>query len=306
MKANFPIEYMASVLTADSGDVDKVAEAINECRRLSIPVLPPDVNESLGYFTVVDKNGKLSTKESEIEAIRFGLFSIKNFGEGIGGSIIGEAQEKGKFKSIADFLGRIKDKNLNKKSLEALIKSGAMDMFGERGKLLANLDSLLDYNKEIGSSPEGQDSLFLGMKDKSTLPELRLKDSPPATKEDRLAWERELLGLYVSGHPLDKYREKLEKNEYTIGRTKEKFKEGMMTVVSGIVDNVREILTKKGGRMAFIKLSDFNNSIEIVAFPEVYQKYNEFLEENLCIAIKGRVSERNGETSIVAEAVKTL
>jgi DNA polymerase-3 subunit alpha len=306
MKANHPVEYMAAVMTADSGDVEKIAEAINEAKRLKIPVLPPDINESLGYFTVVDKDGKLAEKAKEVEAIRFGLYSIKNFGEGIGKSIKDEVMNNGKFKSIEDFLNRIKNKNLNKKSLEALIKSGAMDEFGERGKLLANLDKLLIYSKESNSAPEGQDSLFTGVEEKVSLPELKLDEAPPATKEERLAWERELLGLYISGHPLDKYREKLEKTEYTINRTKEGFKEGMITVVSGIVDDVKEILTKRGGRMAFIKLSDFNDSIEIVAFPEVYRKYAEFLKGDSCISIKGRVSDRNGGISIITEAVKAL
>jgi len=306
MKANFPVEYMAAVMTADAGDVEKIAEAITEAKRMGIPVLPPDVNESLGNFTVIDKDGKLTEEESAVDGIRFGLYSIKNFGEGVGKSIKEEMQKNGKFKSIEDFLSRIKDKNLNKKSLESLIKSGALDKLGERGQLLFNLDKLLMYHKESNSAPEGQDSLFLEVEGKNLLPDLKLDPSPEATQDDRLAWERELLGLYVSGHPLDKYREKLEKNEYTIKRTKEGFGEGMITVVSGIVESVREILTKKGDRMAFVKISDFNESIEIVSFPEVYKKYIELLKTDNCIAVKGRVSTRNGEISVIAEAVKSL
>jgi len=306
MKANFPVEYMAAVMTADAGDVDKIAEAINESKRMKIPILPPDINESFGPFTVVNKDGRIAEKAEDTEAIRFGLYSIKNFGEGIADSIIKEMRDNGKFQSIADFLGRIKDKNLNKKSLESLIKCGALDKFGERGELLANMEKLVQYNKESNNAPEGQDSLFLGVEDGSAPPELLLDGATPATKEEKLGWERELLGLYLSGHPLDKYREKLEKNEFTIKRAKEKFQEGMMTVVSGIVNDVKEILTKKGARMAFVKMSDFNDFIEIVIFPEKYEKYRELLEKDKCISVKGRVSGRNGEISILAEAIKVL
>jgi DNA polymerase-3 subunit alpha len=154
MKANFPAIYMSAVLTAESGDVEKINEIISECKRMNIPVLPPDINESFGGFTVVtdEKTGE--------EKIRFGLYTIKNFGEGIGGVIINERKQNGKFKSLADFLDRIKDKNLNKKSLEALIKSGAMDALGERGSMLGNLESILAYNKEKNKAPENQDSLW--------------------------------------------------------------------------------------------------------------------------------------------------
>jgi len=145
-----------------------------------------------------------------------------------------------------------------------------------------------------------------GMKEEESLSELKLPDAKPSTKEDMLTWERELLGLYISGHPLDEHRHKIEKSEYTIARTKEGFGEGMMTVVSGIVGSVKEILTKKGGKMAFVKLSDFHDTIEVVAFPETYKKYINFLQENNCIAIKGRVSNRNGVISIITEAVKAL
>ena len=306
MKANFPVEYMTAVLTADSGDVDKVAEAVRECKRIGITVLPPDINESLGDFTVVDNSGKLATKGDEAQAIRFGLYTIKNFGEGIGEVIISERKSGGKYQSMTDFLSRVLDRNLNKKSLESLIKCGAMDAFGERGQFLGNLDKLLQYNKEIGNVPESQDSLFSALPESGKSAELKLDKVPEATQEDKLSWEKELLGLYISGHPLEQHREKLEKNKYTIKRTKSAFKEGMTTVVAGIVESVKEITTKKGDRMAFMKITDFDESIEIVVFSEPYSKYYELLTPDKCIAVKGRVSGRNGETSIVAEAVKLL
>ncbi|PIP86584.1 DNA polymerase III subunit alpha [Candidatus Campbellbacteria bacterium CG11_big_fil_rev_8_21_14_0_20_44_21] len=305
MKANFPVEYMAAVLTADSGDVEKIAEGISECKRLGIKVLPPNINESLGAFTVVDNDGKLAESKGEAKAIRFGLYTIKNLGQGISDVIIEEAKKNGKFESITDFLTRVLNKNLNKKSLEALIKSGAMDTFGERGRLLGNLETFLEYNKEMSHAPESQDSLFTG------IPEIKrerlaLKKVPEATQDEKLGWEKELLGLYLSGHPLEKHEEKLKKNEYSIKRAKIGFKAGMTTVVSGIVENLKEILTKKGEKMAFARLADFEESIEIVIFPETYKKYRKFLAADECLSVKGRVSERNGEISIVAEAVKPL
>ena len=139
MKANFPAIYMAAVLTADSGDVEKIGEIIAECKRMGVPVLPPNINESFSDFTVVKGEGK--------DKIRFGLTTIKNFGEGIAKTIIEEREKNGKFKSLSDLLQRIKDRNLNKKSLEALIKTGALDELGERGAMLANIENLLSYKK---------------------------------------------------------------------------------------------------------------------------------------------------------------
>jgi DNA polymerase III alpha subunit len=199
LKANWPAEYMSAVLTHEAGDVDKVAISVNECARLGIKVLPPNVNESYGNFGVVAE-----------KTIRFGLFSIKNFGEGIGSVIIKERKANGKFKHLEDFLNRIKDKNLNKKSLESLIKAGAMDEFGDRGTMLANLQDMLDYNRERTKMPDNQDSLFgvFGDTTGSPVQHLKLKDAEKAGLKEKLLWEKELLGLYVSGHPLDEYVEK--------------------------------------------------------------------------------------------------
>ncbi len=207
LKANWPAEYMSAVLTHESGDVEKVSISVKECERMKIKVLPPNVNESFGNFGVVAEN-----------TIRFGLFSIKNFGEGIASVIIKERKTGGKFKHLEDFLNRIKDKNLNKKSLESLIKAGAMDEFGERGIMLANLQDMLDYNRERTKLPDNQDSLFgmFGDSDGSPVQHLKLKDADKATQTEKLGWEKELLGLYISGHPLDKYREVLDKRDTNI------------------------------------------------------------------------------------------
>ena len=216
MKANFPVEFMTAILTADAGDVDKISEIITECKRIGIQVLPPNVNESYTDFTVVEDKRKTHSTSDELGKIRFGLYTIKNFGADISDIIIKERKHGGKFKSYSDFLERIKHRNLNKKSLEALVKSGAMDDLGERGQMLGNMEESLAYHKEFLDGNGEQESLFGEMADQSSAPVFRLKDSPPATKEEKLLWEKELLGLYISGHPLDKHRDRLEKRNSNI------------------------------------------------------------------------------------------
>ena len=305
MKANFPAIYMAAVLTAESGDVEKIAEIITECKRMGIPVLPPDINESFAGFTVL-KGDPASLKASQGGTqIRFGLTTIKNFGEGIANSIIEERKLNGKFKTLEEFLTRVKDKNLNKKSLEALAKSGSLDAFGERGTMLANIEELIEFHKEASSGFAQQDSLF-GTSSAESLPGLRLSKASSATTEEKLAWEKELLGLYISGHPLDKFKAVLEGRSTNIARTKAELKEGMMGVVAGIIEEIKEIRTKKGEPMYFLRLADFSGSIETVIFPKTAEKYKDFIIPEKCIAIKGRMSFRNGQASVLAEAVKAL
>lgn len=294
LKANYPVLYMTSVLTADQGDVDKVAEMIAECNRMEIEVLPPDINESFEDFATVGKERK----------IRFGLTTIKNFGEGIAHTIIEERKKNGRFNSLSDFLNRIRDRNLNKKSLEALIKCGALDEFGERGSMLASLERLLEYNKELQKTSSDQNSLFGETNHEKE--ELNLEKTEPATMDDKLSWEKELLGLYISGHPLDKYKEKLEKNGGASIEKALKVPNNATVVCAGLVTAVREIFTKKGDKMAFITLSDYNGSIESVAFPKTMEEYVDILQEEKCIVVKGKVNERNGEKSILINKAKEL
>jgi DNA polymerase III subunit alpha len=297
MKANYPIEYMAAVLTADAGNVDKISEIIRECDRMGIKVLPPAINESLGNFTVVES--------SDGEQIRFGLYSIKNFGQGIGDVIIEDRTNNGAFKSLEDFLSRIRDRNLNKKSVEALIKSGALDTLSDRALMLSNLESLLIYNKEYVNAKDDQDSLF-GIFGDATLPKLRLNEATPIDRRELLAWEKELLGLYVSGHPLDSYKEILSRRQMDIKKVKNSMKEGMMCVVSGIVEDSRQIVTKGGEKMAFIKIADLEDNIETVVFPKLFVLQKDIISAEKCIAVKGRFSLRNGNPSVVAEEIREL
>ncbi|MCB9812648.1 DNA polymerase III subunit alpha [Candidatus Nomurabacteria bacterium] len=292
MKANYPVEYMSAVLTADSGDTEKISEIIHECERMGVPVLPPDINESFSDFSVVpDKN-----------TIRFGLTTIKNFGEGIADVIIAERKKNGPFASMQDFLTRIHDRGLNKKSLEALIMTGAFDKFEERGILFANLDNLLAYNREhIAGKETGQDSLFGGMAEVNGLV---LTPADPAPVGQMLLWEKELLGVYVSGHPLDAVAAEVEKRP-RIEQVKKSY-QGVTVVTTGLIESVKELLTKKGDRMAFIKLADQQDSIETVAFPETYHDNRELLVPGTCVAIKGKFNLRNDEPSILIDKVKKL
>lgn len=315
MKANFPVEYMAAVLTAEAGDVDTVAIMVAECKRLGIPVLPPDINESFGDFTVMlstnaPRTAKAAVVGGDIErdSIRFGLYSIKNFGRGVADEIIAERKRGGRFMSLADFLSRAKTQALNKKGLESLIQCGALDQLGDRGQMLASLELLLNYHKDAAADTT-HDSLFAGM---SEAHELRLPDAPPASLKDRLIWEKELLGLHVSGHPLDPFKERVDAALKKSGAPKDinelraTVHPGLMTVTAGIIQDVRTILTKNGDQMAFIKLADYVGNIEAVVFPKTFAEVKDILKPDACIAIKAKLSNRNGELSLVTEALKAL
>ncbi len=302
MKANFPAIYMSAVLTAESGDTEMISEIINECKRMNIPVLPPSVNDSFEGFTVV---------KGEQDSIRFGLTTIKNFGEGIATSIITERKANGPFISLSDFLSRIKDKNLNKKSLESLIKAGALDAFAPsengRATLLHNLERLLTFNKEERSKENDQDSLFASASTPMQASEIHLEPLTGNTNAaDQLMWEKELLGLYISGHPLDSFKDKFEKRDTNIKKIKETGREKQTVVIGGIVEDIRPVMTKKGDKMLFLRLSDLSDSIDAVVFPKALEEFEELLVPESCVVIKGTFSLRNGEKSILIDKVKML
>lgn len=299
MKANYPAEYMTAVLTAESGDVEKIAEIIHECRRMNIPVLSPDINESFGDFTVIKK-------DDGNDNIRFGLYTIKNFGYDIGDAIIAERDKNGKFTSFSDFLERIQHKNLNKKSLEALIKAGAMDELGERGQMLANMEASLEYNKHIVAQKASDQSSLFGGLGGASFSSFQLKPSDPATMEAKLGWEKELLGLYISGHPLDAFREKIIQKRATIEFLHKDPREGIVTLVAGVIEESKEILTKKGDKMAFVKLADYEDTLEVVVFPRIFTEFKTLLAPGTCVVVKGKLSKRNDELSVIADAIKRL
>jgi DNA polymerase-3 subunit alpha len=335
LKAHYPEIYLSAVLTSEQGDTDKVAETIVECKRIGIPVLPPDVNESFSQFTVIkvgnqeapprepvsgstepapvsrspSRPPKTSLEElpdsRPIYRIRFGLVTIKNFGQGVSTAIIEERKKNGKYKSLADFLDRVKDRNMNKKSLESLIKAGAMDCFGEdRGVMMANIDLMLEYNRE--GEHADQDSLFGGMTDASSVPGLRLIEAPKADMHDKLAWEKELLGLYISGHPLERFRDVITKKDMDIKKALATKKDGDSVILGVIVTAVRPVQTKNNDTMAFITVADFSGSADAVIFPRVYREFRELIQLDKCLAVKATVNTRNGEKGFVIERMKGL
>jgi DNA polymerase III subunit alpha len=309
LKANYPGEYMTAIMIHEAGDVEKIAESIAESKRLRIPVLPPSVNESMEKFALIKGE---ATADMNGDKIRFGLNSIKNFGEGIAKVIIDEREKGGKFKSLSDFLSRVKDKSLNKKSLESLIKSGAMDELADRTTMYGNIDRLLEYNKEKAKAGANHDSLFGSIAGSD---DIRLDPVAPITLHEKLLWEKELLGLYISGHPLDKYREILEKRPVNVASIKAKVAKSIaeekklgevMVVVGCIIEEVRVIKTKKNEDMAFIRIADLTGSMEAVCFPKTYVKWKAIVIPDKLVVIKGKLSDRNGEASILIDNFMAL
>lgn len=293
LKANFPVEYMSAVLTADAGDTEAIAIFVDECERMGIPVLPPDVNESGTDFTVAGEHK---------DRIRFGLTTIKNFGEGISQAILDERERSGAFASLSDFLCRIGSRNLNRKSLESLIKCGALDAFGERSTLLKHIELLLTFHRDA-TAVAPQDSLFGAM----VAPELKLPEETDHTKlADKLAWEKELLGIYVSGHPLDAHADKVAKAGSTISSLLADPHAGMKIILPVLVSEVRIILTKKGDRMAFVKFEDKTAQIEGVIFPKLFKDHGATVVVGNCLLIKATIANRNGEISLAIDDLKAM
>ena len=297
MKSNYPVEYMCAILTAESGDIEKVAEIIGECKKMGILVMPPEINASYKDFTVV--NNSNTPGEGQI---RFGLHTIKNLGADIAEALIQERTFRGPFASVTDLLDRVTHKNLNKKSMEALVKCGAMDNFAERGQLMANMETMLEYNKQrqtIGS----QASLF---GENSDVMALTLTKAPPAETGEKLKWEKELLGLYVSGHPLEKFADKIEKSGINIKKMREEMRVGLTVTLGCIVEEIKPIITKNNERMAFVKLTDLTGSMEGVIFVKPFAELQHVIVVDNCVAAVVRITERNGERSLIIEKAKTI
>ncbi len=301
MKANYPVEYINAILTAESGDVEKIAEIIDEAKRMGITVLPPDINASYGGFTVVH-----GSEKDHDQTIRFGLYTIKNLGGDIADHIIAERKSGGPYKSLEDLLQRVNNKNFNKKSFEALVKSGALDSMGERGQLLANTESILEFNKKLHKEDKPTGPSLFGNDFMKENVKLRLITANPMPTKDMLFFEKELLGLYVSGHPLEEYREKIEKLGRPISDIKANGVQDEAIIFAGIITDIRDIFTKKNDRMAIVKIADFTSTIEIAVFPKVYNDVHTVLVKDTCVAIKGKVNIRNDEKSAILDAIKVL
>lgn len=287
LKGNYPAEFMAALLTADQNDIDRIAIEVEECRQLDIAVLPPSVNQSFGNFTVIDG-------EKGEKFIRFGLKAIKNVGDHIVETIVAEREKNGEFKNIGDFLKRITDKDLNKKSLESLIKTGALKEFGERGLLLSNLDRLLQFHKQQTEKAQLQGLFGEATHDITLVPGEAVSD------EERLKWEKELLGLFVSGHPLDEYKELMK--EYATGINTLAMKDDRRAVrVAGVVGKMKKIYTKSNDLMVFAEVEDLGGRLEVIVFPRSYAENQTLWFAGAKLVVEGRVSTKDDSIKVLVE-----
>ncbi|MDO8676124.1 MAG: DNA polymerase III subunit alpha [Candidatus Azambacteria bacterium] len=301
LKVTYPAEFMTAILNTESFDLDRVAVLINECKKMEIEILPPDINESLEDFTLI-KDEKLPPLAGQAK-IRFGLSAIKNLSKKAIESVIAERKSIGAFLNIGNFLERIPQNDLNKKSVEALIKCGAFDAWSERKLLLTNIEELLRYSKDI---TKNNNSSQVGLFDSySILPPLKMINAEPATKKEKLMWEKEFLGLYISEHPMQEYKELMERKSILIQKVKSTLV-GQKIAVGGLISGIQKFVTKNGKLMLFTKLEDWANKIEVVVFPDILEKNPEIWAEDKIILVKGRVSDRNGNLSIICEDVQEL
>lgn len=302
LKANYPVEFMASLMTSDLNDIDRIALEVAECRNMGIEVMAPDINESFTRFSVVAE----SLKEAR-PRIRFGLSAVKNVGLNLTKTVIHERKENGTFQSLVDFLSRINDKDLNKKSLESLIKCGALDQFGDRYEMLMNMDKLLNFIKMVSQeSQTNQNSLF-ALGDTKIKHTLHLDKFTQTTKRDKLTWEKELLGLYISEHPFSDFQTELEGYILTSHHIKKGIGVGLGNVrIAGVINSIKKIVTQKGEMMLFVKIEDTYDSVETIVFPSVYNTTKEEWVENNVVIISGTMSNKDGELKVICNEVKTI
>ena len=305
LKAHYPDAFMAALMTADMRWTDRLAIEMAECKKMGLKVLGPDINQSYGDFGIVGGEN----------TIRFGLSGIKGMGKALVEEIvIPERDKNGPFKSICDFAKRVDSTKFNKKSWEGAIKTGAFDRFGySRSDLLFNLEAVQAYGakiqKDVGS---GQTDLFGMMGEAGAVPEVEIKPAPVQHPEkEQLLWERDLMGLYLSAHPLDKYDTYFEEQTHPISLITAENNDKMVTV-GGIITSVRTILTKKGDKMAFVKLENKTGETEFIVFPSVFAECGGKLEVDNVVKVKGKVNatDRDGnmtsDVKLLAEAVETI
>ncbi|TSA44188.1 DNA polymerase III subunit alpha [bacterium] len=296
LKAHYPVEFMASLLNVSGTEIERINFLVNEARHLNIKVLPPDINLSFQDFTADGPN------------IRFGLAAVKNVGTNIVGVIIAERGKGGPFTDLSNFLTRVQHRDLNKKSLESLIKAGAFDSFDlERGQLLANIEELIKYNQATRkSSLTNQSSLFGAS---SSFASLRLKPATPADRKMKLAWEKELLGLYLTDHPMNGHQEKINGTAKTIKFALDLPKNGERSLkfrLAGVVSTIKKIITRKGDPMLFVTLEDLNDNMELLVFNDLLKKSSDVWQENQAVLVDGFLSWKNGDTKFICDEVRVL
>ena len=294
LKAHYPAAFMAALMTSDYDDIDRLAIEISECKNMGITVLPPDVNQSFPEFAVVNDGSKKPK-------IRFGMNAVKNVGTNAVEDITNARDKDGEFKDLEDFLKKVNSRVVNKKSLESLIKAGALDCFANRSVLLNNLEQILAHSSRLQKEMEsGQTDLFGGGEDSSDLtPKLSLDETQPEhTPQEKLVWERELLGLYLSSHPLDDYSNLLSEQTVAINDL-ELGMDGKNVKVGGVVSDVREATTKNDQKMAFVKVTDMLSEIELILFPNSYQQTTGLWQRDKVIVANGKINtkDRDGNKS---------
>lgn len=291
LKSYYPAAFMAALMTSDQGDTERLAIEIAECNHMGLKVLAPDVNLSFGEFAVVPEDDK---------EIRFGMNGVKN----VGGNAVEEilrAREEGKFASIEDFLRRVNVRIVNRKNLESLVKAGAFDSFGDRSDLLYNMDTMLGYASKLQKdAASGQTDLFGNLLD-DMVPSLKLENAPVKVEErEQLQWERDLLGLYLSAHPLDAYEAYLTEQVMPISQLKKEM-DGKTAMVGGIILASRAIQTKNGSKMAFVKIEDKTGEMEIIVFPKLYEELGEKLAQDVVVKVKGKLNAKDREGNMTEE-----
>ena len=295
LKAHYPDAFMAALMTSDHDDTDRLAIEITECKHMGISVLSPDVNESFVEFAVVPNENK----------IRFGMSAVKGVGVGAVEEVL-RAREDGPFTSVEDFARRVSTSKFNRKAWESLIKSGAFDDMDDRSDLLFNLDSITSFASKLQKeAASGQTNLFgmLGGDDAASVQSTLHLQKAPVKHDDkeRLMWERELLGLYISAHPLDRYETYLSEQTQPLTQLVPEYDSRMMTV-GGIISTVRTIVTKSGSKMAFVGIEDKFGEGEIIVFPNLYEKVGAKLVQDAVIRVSGKNSARDRDGNLGNES----
>jgi DNA polymerase-3 subunit alpha len=292
LKAHYPDAFMAAVMTSDQDDIDRLAIEITECRHMGITVLAPDVNQSFVEFAVVPGE----------KTIRFGMAAVKGVGVGAVEEIL-RARADGEFKSIEDFARRVSTSKFNKKAWESLIKSGGFDSFGDRSDLLFNLESIQGFASKLQKDAlSGQTDLFGGLIDNASItPSITVQSAPVKhTMREKLTWERELLGLYISAHPLDSYDAYFQEQAIPLTHLNQGIDNKKVTV-GGIVTSVRTIVTKSGSKMAFVGIEDKTGETEIIVFPDLFSQVGAKLSQDAVIRAGGKVNARDRDGNLTTE-----
>jgi len=294
LKAHYPAAFMAALMTSDYDDTDRLSIEISECKKMHMDVMSPDVNESFGEFAVV----------KDTNQIRFGMNAIKNVGSGAVEEIIQARDENGKFTSLEDFISQVNIRVCNRKAMESLIKAGAFDRFGDRSTLLHNLDMIMAYGQRLQKErSSGQTDLFGNLIDDgvATKPTLKL-DAAPAKLglRELLTWERELLGLYLSQQPLEAFSVLLAEQTIPLNTLKPEH-DGKAVVIGGVVTDAREILTKKGQKMAFVRVEDEFGETELILFPSTYQQTIGLWERDRVVIVRGKINAKDRDGNMTDE-----